>query len=488
MAGGAGAAPVARSGGPAPLVGADKSDVIKGQYIIVTRAGEADSVRADAKSDGAKIRYTYRTALNGFAATLDADGLEAVRANPDVAYVEADRKVSINATQSPATWGLDRIDQRALPLSNSYTYEQTGAGVTAYIIDTGLRLGHNEFSGRAVSGYTAISDGRGTEDCNGHGTHVGGTVGGETYGVAKDVKLVAVRVLDCGGSGSTSGVIQGIDWVTSNHTSGPAVANMSLGGGASTSLDNAVVRSINDGVTYAVAAGNDNTNACNGSPARTPAAITVGATTSSDARSSFSNYGNCLDIFAPGSSITSSWYTSNTATAVLNGTSMATPHVAGAAALYLQANPSAAPAAVRDALVNSGTTGVVTNAGSGSPNVLLYTLGGSSPPGPGPGTCASLANTYTNTLSSRQSRYSPSDTGFSSNGGNFRGCLDGPNGVDFDLYLQKRTSSGSWTTVAQGITPDPDEDVTYSGTAGTYRWRIYAYSGSGAYTLKTQHP
>ena len=240
------------------------------------------------------------------------------------------------------------------PLSNSYTYNQTGQGVHAYIIDTGIRATHQEFGGRVTNGADFIGDGNGTNDCNGHGTHVAGTTGGTTYGVAKSVTIHAVRVLGCTGSGSTSGVIAGVDWVTANHAS-PAVANMSLGGGASTALDNAVTSSVNSGVSYAVAAGNSNANACNSSPARAAAAITVGATTSSDARSSFSNFGTCLDIFAPGSSITSAWSTSNTATNTISGTSMASPHVAGAIALYLQTNPGASGAAVTSALVNNST-------------------------------------------------------------------------------------------------------------------------------------
>jgi subtilisin family serine protease len=374
-----GAAPAAAAPGEdraAPLYGAQRASAIDGRYIVVLEqaADNADekAVVQQARDAGASDVDRYATVLDGFSGELSDDAVEQVRSHPDVAYVEADQEVTASATQSPATWGLDRIDQRARPLTNSYTYDRTGSGVTAYIIDTGIRATHNEFGGRVTAGATAINDGRGSSDCNGHGTHVAGTVGGSTYGVAKAVTLVPVRVLDCNGSGSTSGVIAGVDWVTSHHTSGPAVANMSLGGGASTTLDNAVSRSISDGVTYAVAAGNENTNACNGSPARVGSALTVGSTTSSDARSSFSNYGSCVDLFAPGSSITSAWWTSNTATNTISGTSMASPHVAGAAALYLQGHPTASPSTVSSAINGGATTGVVSNAGTGSPNRLLY--------------------------------------------------------------------------------------------------------------------
>jgi subtilisin family serine protease len=291
-----------------------------------------------------------------------------------VAWVEEDGEVSIDTTQSGATWGLDRIDQRDRPLNGTFVYSRNGAGVKAYIIDTGIRRTHTQFGGRAIDGYDAVDGVLPAADCNGHGTHVSGTVGGSTYGVAKGVTLVAVRVLDCNGSGTNSGVIAGIDWVRGNHASGqPAVANMSLGGGASSALDTAVNNCINDGVTFAIAAGNSNANACNYSPARVSAAITVGSTTSSDARSSFSNYGSCVDIFAPGSSITSSWSSSDTATNTISGTSMATPHVAGVAALYLAGNTSASPATVRNALVNNSSLNKISNVGTGSPNRLLFT-------------------------------------------------------------------------------------------------------------------
>jgi subtilisin family serine protease len=285
--------------------------------------------------------------------------------------------VHATATQTGATWGIDRSDQRSLPLSTTFTYTRTGAGVKAYIIDTGIRFSHNQFGGRATSGYDAV-DGGTADDCNGHGTHVAGTTGGSTYGVAKGVSLVAVRVLNCSGSGTTSGVIAGVNWVTGNHPAGaPAVANMSLGGGASSSLDTAVRNSIADGVSYAVAAGNGDVlgnpqNACNFSPARVTEAMTISATNSSDAKASWANYGSCVDWFAPGVSITSAWWTSNTATNTISGTSMATPHTAGVAAQYLQGNPGASPATVRSALYNLTTKSIVRSSSTAN-NHLLYT-------------------------------------------------------------------------------------------------------------------
>jgi len=350
---------------------------LRERYIVVFKGSVTDPAGETGRlirAFGGQVHYTYSHAIKGFAATLPAAALEGISLNPNVEFIEADGIMTVDDTQTGATWGIDRIDQRNLPLSGSFTYTKTGAGVTAYIIDTGIRTDHSQFGGRASVGTDAVGDGQNGNDCHGHGTHVSGTVGGSTYGVAKAVLLKAVRVLNCSGSGTTSGVIAGIDWVTSNHVgTNPAVANMSLGGGASTSLDNAVANSIADGVTYAIAAGNSNRNACQFSPARAATAITVGATTSTDSRASYSNYGSCLDLFAPGSSITSAWNTSSTATNTISGTSMATPHVAGVAALYLQGNPAANPATVRNALVANATSGKVTSAGKNSPNLLLFT-------------------------------------------------------------------------------------------------------------------
>jgi subtilisin family serine protease len=350
------------------------SQSAQGVYIVVLQESAGDPGEFAARTVatyGGRVSFTYRTALRGFAAELPARAVEALSRNPQVDFVEPDSPVTIQETQSNATWGLDRVDQRDRPLNGTYVYNATGSGVRAYVIDTGIRSSHNDFGGRVGPGYTSINDGRGTDDCNGHGTHVAGTVGGNIWGMAKGVTLIPVRVLNCQGSGTSSGVIAGVDWVTANAVK-PAVANMSLGGGANSALDAAVQNSIAAGITYAVAAGNSGANACNYSPARVGAALTVGATTSSDSRASYSNFGSCLDLFAPGSSITSAWYTSNTATATISGTSMASPHVAGAAALYLQGNAGASPSAVASALTGNASVGKVSSAGSGSPNLLLY--------------------------------------------------------------------------------------------------------------------
>ena len=318
-----------------------------------------------------KLKHVYQNAINGFAVEMSPEAAERLSEDFRVAYVEEDQVVTADATQSNPPWGLDRIDQRNLPLNAIYTFNHTGAGVFAYVIDTGILTSHTQFGGRAANVFDAF--GGNGQDCNGHGTHVSGTIGGSTYGVAKSVNLRGVRVLNCSGSGTNSGVIAGVDFVRTNH-SNPAVANMSLGGGASSALDTAVNNLSNSGVAIAVAAGNSSTDACTSSPARAANAITVGATTTTDARASFSNFGTCLDIFAPGQGILSAWIGSTTATRTISGTSMASPHVAGVAALYKQVNPSASSTTVRNAIVNGATTNVVSGAGSGSPNRLLYSL------------------------------------------------------------------------------------------------------------------
>jgi subtilisin family serine protease len=360
-------------GDAAPLHNAAPGRGIEGAYIVVLNDG-ADP-RSVAAVAGVSPAHVYTAALNGFAGALNAGQLNALRHNPAVAYVEQDQVAELETTQSSATWGIDRIDQRSLPLSGTYNYNSTASTIRAYIIDTGVRATHSEFrksdgTTRAQNNYNATGDGM-NYDCNGHGTHVAGTVAGKTYGVAKAAMIRAVKVFTCSGGSANSTIIAGIDWVTANHIK-PAVANLSLGGGASQATDDAVNRLSNAGVFVAVAAGNSNVDACNTSPARASTVTTVASSTSSDAKSSFSNWGSCVEVYAPGSSITSAWYTSDTAINTISGTSMASPHVAGVGALYKAVNGDQSYSTVRSWIINNATTGVITGNVTGTPNRLLF--------------------------------------------------------------------------------------------------------------------
>jgi subtilisin family serine protease len=442
------------------------SAVAGSRYIVRLKSTASFAAAASIASDvGATNVTSFRNVFAGFAADLSATAVAELTANTNVESIELDSVVSISADQANPTWGLDRIDQRNLPLNNTYSYANSGTGVTAYVVDTGILATHSEFAGRVSAGFSSISDGRGTTDCHGHGTHVAGTLGGTTFGVAKSATLVPVRVMSCAGSGSTSGVIAGIDWMIGDHQAGvPAVANMSLGGAASTALNAAVARGVADGVVFVVAAGNDGVNACRYSPASAASAVTVGATGSTDVRATFSNFGSCLDIFAPGEAITSSNIGSDTARATWSGTSMASPHVAGVAALLLAATPTATVEAISQALVLNATTGLVGNAGSLSPNKLVYSGSLESAPVVAPSAPRALSAEARN-ASVVLTWQVPSANG----------------GANISDYVVEFSTDGSvWTTFADGVSSGLAATVTGLVNGTSYQFRVKAVNTAGA--------
>ena len=498
------ALPLLADGDKKPKVIKAKKKIPNSWIVVLEDRVDVDAAAQDLTGlSRGQVKHLYKSALKGFAADMsDADAVR-IAADPRVKYVEEDSEVSLEATQSGATWGLDRIDQRNLPLDGTYTYNTTASNVHAYIVDTGIRTSHTDFGGRASVGFDAIGDGQNGQDCNGHGTHVSGTVGGATYGVAKGVTLVAVRVLNCSGSGTNSGVIAGVNWVAQNRII-PAVANMSLGGGASQALDDAVTGAVNAGVTFCVAAGNSNVDACTTSPARTPAAITVGATDSTDHRASFSNFGTCVDIFGPGVNITSDWFSSTTATNTISGTSMATPHTAGVAALFLAANPSASPATVASNMISNSTTGVVIGAGTGSPNRLLFSIFGAPPPPPPPPPSGSQLLLNPGFESGNNGNWTTTagvidgSTGRPARSGSWKAWLDGYGTTHTDSAYQQVTIPGSATsaTLTFWIRIDTAETTTVTAfdklsvqvldSAGTLLQTLATYSNLNANSTYVQ--
>ena len=455
------------STGKAPLISHAGARAVPNGWIVVFKAnvanvdGDVDEIES---GSGFRAAYRYRSALKGFAARLPAATVEALRSDSRVAYIEQDQIAHASATQTGATWGLDRVDQVSLPLDGSYTYNQTGTGIDAYIIDTGINFTHQEFGGRAVTGVDEITIGGTAADANGHGTHVSGTVGGATYGIAKAVHLIAVRVLDASGSGSYSQVIAGVDWVTADHTTHPAVANMSLGGPVSTALDASVRAAIADGVVFCVAAGNSAVDASTQSPADVAEAITVGATDNTDTWAYFSNFGAGVDILAPGVNVTSSWYTSNTATNTISGTSMASPHVAGAAALYLEANPASTPAQVSAGLVAAASLSKISGVPAGTANRLLYSIAGPAappPPPPAAPTLGSPANGATGVPTNTTLTWTASATA--------------------TAYRVQVASDAGFTTIVSDQANLAGTSAAVSGLAGTtvYYWRVNASNAGG---------
>lgn len=492
---------------PLTVRNANHPDAIAGQYIVVLNQAAQKNLSAQGLGTeelteqsvittlgldpaGLDIQQLYSHALRGFAAQLSAENLERLQGNPLVKYIEQDARVQGNGVQSsPANWGLDRLDQRSLPLNRSYSYVTTGRGVTAFIVDSGINVNHQDFSGRARWGSNFVGDGK-NYDCVGHGTHVAGTVGGSNMGVAKGVNLVAVKVLGCDNSGSISSIVGGLDWVAGQNTGGRKVINISINSysrGTYQAYADAINRLAYANVPVVNSAGNQNDNACYHGPADVTAAIVVGATDANDRRANFSNYGSCVDIFAPGVDIYSADYNNTGGYVYMSGTSMAAPHVAGAVARLLEAQPSLSVAQVEQALINNSTKNVVYDP-AGSPNRLLFvdsSDGGTTPTNPTEPTQPTNP-TYTQTYNGylNQGQYAYLHQGGKQMQGTILAALSGDQGTDFDLALQ-RWNGSNWVKVAESNGSTSEESLSYEARGEYYRLVVYAYSGSGNSVLRT---
>jgi aqualysin 1 len=484
----------AQNDAPLHLQSAIRGRPIPGRYIVVLTDGT--NARAVAQRHGVAPTFIYTSALNGFAAALSRGQLQRLRRDADVRYIDEDgvvqadwtdgglpssqeREAGGDVVQTGATWGLDKLDQEwGGGLDGNYNYVERGLGVNVYVVDTGIRVTHNEFDGTAANrakagamGFDAFG-GNGV-DCNGHGTHIAGTIGGTTYGVAKAVKLYSVRVLDCSGSGTWANFIAGVEWITANHVK-PAVANASLGGPYVQAANDAVSKSVSWGVTWVVPSGGSNTDACNFSPGSTAAAITVGATDSSNAKAAFSNHGPCVDVHAPGVNITSAWITSDAATATLSGTSMSSSHVAGLAALYAGVNKTAAPGQITDAVTNSAVNGAITGLPSGTANLLAHKLNGNLS-----GTGEQLQEPD---VINGQNYY------WSNNAGYHHVWLRGTPGTNYNIEFYKWNGT-VWVKVAQKVTSSTNEYLKYHGSgAAYYMYLVKSAAGSGTYDSWLSRP
>jgi aqualysin 1 len=464
---------------------ANPNKVIPNNYIVVLKNSTSDvEAKADELSNKhkGKKKLTYSSAIKGFSVEMSEQDALSLSEEPDVQFVEEDSVVGIAATQTNATLGLDRIDQRPPQLDTTYSYTATGQGVDAYIIDSGIRMSHQDFGGRARFGADFVGDGQNGNDCHGHGTHIAGTIGSNTYGVAKGTTLYSVRVLSCTAAGAVSVTIAGINWVTANHTA-PSVANLSIGlSGPSSSLDTAITNSIASGVTYAVAAGNSNVDACYVSPSRTPAAITVGSMVpngDTDYRMGYSNWGPCVDIHAPGNGIISLSHVDDVSTRMMNGTSMAAPHVAGVAALYLETHRTASASEVRNSIVNSATEGTMVPPPPSAPNLVLHSAltaapsDPTPPPPPPPSTTSCSGTIYTGSVAAGSTVYQTSN-GFSGRVGTYSGVLTLLNSTGRAKLSLERKQGRNWNQVAVTSGTALVESINYAGGKGTYRWKVAA--------------